>query len=382
MSHPPSPLGAAHPPSSPEQERAAKRLKTSESSSANPAQPEAKPTDVAQAAAADDGGNPSRTSAGASGEFEETGGEQEQPKASQAPPAQPRQQEESSGGNKGGDDDKDNSKPAEPAKPALSLKDKFRAAMDPITHQWGFLVVRTAYHPDPETDAAQWARAYDALCKRCCRETDSKCEFHPGTSALPVLADRDALGGKGYDDVREILVDWIQDYISQREEEAVAEAWRPDSNGGRMPPHDIREEVVLVVDEGSLASLVAAAEADANSNAAGDAQPAPWVVVIDMRRGPDPSPAAAGGTSSSGEAAAAETGTGRGRGRGRGRGKADAPAVPYLGWMRAEARALHELWNEFDGDGEMGRGICPRRQNERQIPVYTATRGGRLVDME
>jgi len=233
----------------------------------------------------------------------------------------------------------------------LSLLSHFYSIMTPLTHEWGFVVVRTAYDPDPERDAAQWEEiAYPKLLgpayNKAEMEKVAKIFKHVPSQnmgpvrAMPVMADRDALAGLSYDEVRVLFNEWVNDFMRR-------DGLDPDEDVDSWP-FDIRTDCVLVVDENSLASLVAPDEDWVSKPG--------WVVAVD----PDHDPVAAAAA-----AAAADSTGGPSQSTGRGHYN----PLPYLGWMRATARTLGGLYDDLGGldwDEE----LCPRRTREGQVPFY------------
>lgn len=194
----------------------------------------------------------------------------------------------------------------------------FRTLMSSFTHEWGFVVVRTAYATEGAKDEEQWSTALAKLRARALPR-DEDAEMDPDTFALPVISDRDALAGASYDSVRTAFNAWVKDYTQHRKQEAVGEAeWES----------DVRRDSVLVVDEAALASLL---QADDEPRRDGDEEP--FVIVLDAT---DPAsiPYQGGG--------------------------------PYTGWMRTHARSLNSLTEDLETRG-MHEGIFPVRAYDSMI---------------
>ena len=228
-----------------------------------------------------------------------------------------------------------------------SVSARFHAAVAPLRHEWGFVVVRTAYHADPDTDAAQWAAALERL-----RAAVRPCsDFHPDTVALPVVAHRAALDGKPYSDLRSMFNQWVVDHEARydlttpvRDDESEVNPW----------PSDVRTDCFLVVDQPALDSLLLVPpppppeehrdDDDGQPNAkrrrlqraAAAKQPQPWVVFVD-----------AGNPYTVGY-----------------RGGA-----PYLGWMRVLTRDLGDLAEDVDIVDCLEH-LCPIRDYLDQISIY------------
>jgi hypothetical protein len=123
-----------------------------------------------------------------------------------------------------------------------SLSAQFRSAVEGLTHQWGFVVVRIAYAND--NDDAQWATALKKLHDYA-TPSDSGAEMDPDTFALPVISDSALLRGGDYASVRKTFNQWRADFVG-RERNEDDEEW----------PSDVGRNVCIVIDEAALASLL------------------------------------------------------------------------------------------------------------------------------
>ncbi|OBT56196.1 hypothetical protein VE04_02874 [Pseudogymnoascus sp. 24MN13] len=149
------------------------------------------------------------------------------------------------------------------------LSAQFGSIMTSFTHEWGFVVVRTAYANDEATDAAQWSKALAKL-QEYTLPSGNNARMHPDTFALPVIADP-TLEGVSYNEVRTAFNAWVNHYHEEHEWES-----------------DVRQDCCLVVDGPALASLLQAPEREerpkqAPEQARRPKQPAlgPWVVAVD-----------------------------------------------------------------------------------------------------
>ncbi|KAK4151211.1 hypothetical protein C8A00DRAFT_36151 [Chaetomidium leptoderma] len=217
------------------------------------------------------------------------------------------------------------------------LSAQFSSTMTSLTHEWGFVVVRTAYVTnDAATDAAQWSKALAKLREYALPSggggRKNARRMHPrgpDTFALPVVADPTTLEGASYDQVRTAFNDWVD---QQEEHESRAS--------------DVRRDCCLVIDGPALASLLLlqAPEREA-SEQQGRTASAPWVVAVDTR---DPAtiPYNGGG--------------------------------PYLGWTRVSARLVGDLFEDLEARSLAE--VCPRRVYDGQLPLYDGFPGGSLID--
>jgi hypothetical protein len=196
--------------------------------------------------------------------------------------------------------------------------------MSNFTHEWGFVVVRTAYAADETTDSEQWATALAKLRAYALPRRRNE-EMHPDTLGLPVMADRTLLDGVSYDAVRTAFNSWIT--AIDRDD------WES----------DVRRDCCLVIDGPALTSLLEAPD-PASPRMRGSE---PWVVVVD----------------------AADLATLPYNGGG-----------PYLGWMRALAGSLNELCGDLDSRSMHE--LCPIRKYDGQIPLYDDGVYNTLVDPE
>ncbi|KAF9874725.1 hypothetical protein CkaCkLH20_07862 [Colletotrichum karsti] len=212
------------------------------------------------------------------------------------------------------------------------LNSQFRDTMNKLTHERGFVVVRTAYAADDDADATEWSAALQKLRAWAC-PTDDNAEMDPDTFALPVIADRETLNGLDYTAVRRAFAGWVESYLRRT---------LADDDEDDPWPSDVRHDVCIVADGSALASLRNAPERPS----AEFMDRGPWVVVLDAQD-PANAPYRGGG--------------------------------PYQGWMRAEARALSQLAEDLD-DRTLAGGLCPVREYGGQIPLYDGTPAGRLVD--
>ena len=196
------------------------------------------------------------------------------------------------------------------------------------THEWGFVVVRTAYADDEATDAAQWSKALAKLREYA---LPSGKRMHPDTFTLPVVADP-TLEGASYDAVRTAFNAWVDQYQEEH-------GWES----------EVRQDCCLVVDGPALASLLQAPEQQPAEQARRPKQPAlgPWVVAVDSK---DPAtiPYSGGG--------------------------------PYLGWTLVSARLVGDLFDDLKVRSLVQ--VCPRRVYDGQLPLYNGFPGGKLIDPE
>ena len=207
------------------------------------------------------------------------------------------------------------------------LSAQFGSIMTSLTHEWGFVVVRTAYADDEAIDAAQWSIALSKLREYALPPSGKKTRMHPDTFTLPVVADP-TLDGASYDAVRIAFNAWVNHYQEEHEWES-----------------DVRQDCCVVVDGPALASLLQAPERGEQR----PTQPAlgPWVVAVDAK---DPAtiPYNGGG--------------------------------PYLGWTRVSARLVGDLFKDIEVGSLVE--VCPTRVYDGQLPLYDGYPGGKLIDPE
>ena len=225
------------------------------------------------------------------------------------------------------------------------LSAQFGSIMTSFTHEWGFVVVRTAYADDEATDAAQWSKALAKL-REYALPSGKNARMHPDTFTLPVVADP-TLEGASYDAVRTAFNVWVDQYQEEH-------GWES----------EVRQDCCLVVDGPALASLLQAPEREQRpkqpaeqarrpkqpaEQARRPKQPAPgpWVVAVDAK---DPAtiPYSGGG--------------------------------PYLGWTRVSARLVGDLFEDIEVRSLVQ--VCPRRVYDGQLPLYDGFPGGKLIDPE
>lgn len=214
-----------------------------------------------------------------------------------------------------------------------SLSAQFRSAVEGLTHEWGFIIVRTGYAT--ENDDAQWANALGKL-RAYAAPHDSKAEMDPSSFALPIIANHELLDGARYADVRKAFNGWVEDF-NNREKSEDEDEW----------PSDVRDDVCIIIDEPALQSLHKALEFNPRKISNVDLEP--WVVVVDAK---DPADAPYGG------------------------------GGPYLGFTRAYARVLNDLYEDLEVDLSLQE-LSPVREYDRQIPLYVGGGGrGKLIDPE
>ncbi|USP81355.1 hypothetical protein yc1106_08629 [Curvularia clavata] len=213
-----------------------------------------------------------------------------------------------------------------------SLSVQFRNAMEGITHQWGFVVVRIAYAND--NDDAQWAAALKKLYDYA-TPSDSGAEMDPNTFALPIISDSALLRGADYASVRKSFNQWMADFVGRQRNE--------DDDDGEEWPSDIRRDVCVVIDEAALASLLNAPDFVRDKVPNLDLEP--WVTVVDAE---DP---------------------------------ANIPyrgGAPYMGFTRTYVRVLSQLFDDLDSCSLEK--LSPIRVYDGQIPLFTGSSQGKLVD--
>jgi hypothetical protein len=204
--------------------------------------------------------------------------------------------------------------------------------MEGLTHQWGFVVVRTAYAND--NDDAQWAAALKKLHDYA-TPSDIGAEMNPDTFALPVISDSALLRGADYASVRKAFNQWIAEFVGRERNE--------DDDDDEEWPSDIRRDVCIVVDEATLASLLNAPDFVRGKVPNLDLEP--WVTVVDAE---DPANMLYRG------------------------------GAPYMGFTRAYARVLGQLFDDLDLRSLEK--LSPIRVYDGQIPLFTGSSQGKLVD--
>ena len=224
--------------------------------------------------------------------------------------------------------------------PKMGLDEKFHALMKGLTwdHQ-GFVVVRTSYHPDPAVDEEQWSAAYTKLLKHAGVEPEDD------LFVLPVLSDPELLSGMSFNDVERTFVQLVREFKNRPGRE-ISDEYEEDEW-----PSRVMDYCCLVVDDGSLKSLLAAPSdpKDLRGRWAELATVYPWVIVVDT---------------------AYSISSPRHDGK-----------LPYLGWMRALASSLDTLYGDLKGDLDMEENICPPREREGQIGLYTGHYRSDLIDI-
>jgi hypothetical protein len=221
----------------------------------------------------------------------------------------------------------------QPQPPDLSgLSSEFRSATENLTHEWGFVVVRTAYAAD--NDEAQWAAALEKLRAYATPNNDDA-EMDPNTFALPVIADSTLLRNADYASVRKAFNGWVDDFVLREND--------GDSDQDEQWPSDLRRDAFIVIDHPALSSLLSAPDFIPGEFPPLDQEP--WVVVVDAA---DP---------------ASESYNGGG---------------PYMGFTRAHASALDQLFDDLKFRS-LAR-LSPVRKYDGQIPLYNGDVWGELVD--
>ncbi|EMD85143.1 hypothetical protein COCC4DRAFT_153409 [Bipolaris maydis ATCC 48331] len=213
-----------------------------------------------------------------------------------------------------------------------SLSAQFRSAIRGLTHQWGFAIVRTAYAND--NDDAQWAAALKKLHDYA-TPSDSGAEMDPDTFALPVISDSAFLRGADHASVRKAFKQWIADFVGRERNK--------DDDDNEEWPSDVRRDVCIVIDEAALALLLSVPDFVRGKVPNLDLEP--WVTVVDAE---DPAniPYRGGG--------------------------------PYMGFTRAYVRVLSQLFDDLDSQSLEK--LSPIRVYDGQIPLFTGSSHGKLVD--
>ncbi|KAL0940580.1 uncharacterized protein CTRU02_203343 [Colletotrichum truncatum] len=210
--------------------------------------------------------------------------------------------------------------------------DKFKTLIQGVDRTWkGFVVVRTAYDPDPATDANQWSAVLDKLHLYASVDLDIK---------FLVMDDREFLEGMDYGAVRSLFKTWTKECRPCENEEGDETGW----------PSGVRHDCCLVIDGPALASISAAPSRPPSppstyGHLGKEAAEKPWVVVVDSQA-PEEVGYIGGG--------------------------------PYMGWFRAEVSALEELIRELECSLEV-HSRCRPREYDGQIPLFNGRRGA-MVD--
>ncbi|KAJ0163727.1 hypothetical protein CTA2_2501 [Colletotrichum tanaceti] len=226
-----------------------------------------------------------------------------------------------------------------------ALSTRFRSSVKGLTHEWGFVVVRTAYAADK--DEAQWAAVLEKLRAYATPDND-EAEMDPDTFALPVMADSAVLCGADYVSVRKAFNGWVDDFTcrerpSDDDDDNDDNDDDQDDDQDEEWPSDVRRDACIVIDEPALASLLGAP--DFVPGKVPDLKVEPWVVVVDAK---DP-------------ASVAYSGGG-----------------PYMGFTRSYVRVLGQLFEDL-GSQTLAR-LSPIREYDGQIPLYDGSTRGKLVD--
>ncbi|KFY08702.1 hypothetical protein V492_05989 [Pseudogymnoascus sp. VKM F-4246] len=215
------------------------------------------------------------------------------------------------------------------------LSAQFSSIMTAFTHEWGFVVVRTAYADDKATDSAQWFKA-SAKLQECALPSGNNARRKPDTFVLPVIADP-VLEGASFDEVRTAFYSWVTRYEKEHQ-------WQS----------DVRQDCCLVVDGPALASLLQASEQEEGLKQATEptrrlkqSAPRPWVIAVDANE-PATIPYNGGG--------------------------------PYLGWTRVSAPLVGDLYSDIEVRSLAQ--MCPIRVYDGQLPLYNDAPGGKLIDPE
>ncbi|KAF2748734.1 hypothetical protein M011DRAFT_485407 [Sporormia fimetaria CBS 119925] len=235
---------------------------------------------------------------------------------------------------------------SQPQPPAdlTTLYPQFRDAIQDLTHQWGFIVIRTAY----DTEESQWETALSKL-RAYATPVDSSAEMHPSTFALPVISDRTLLRDADVNSVRKAFNGWVHDFMTRNKNSHDDDNNDSQNEDYSNPwPSDLRRDSFIIIDTLSLTSLLnAPLPVPSHSH-----KPQPWVTVVDTETPLDPENPAAwyhGGG-------------------------------PYLGFTRASVWALSDLYDELECDLSLEQRTRPR-EYENQIPLYDGL-DGKLVDPE
>ncbi|EUC39773.1 hypothetical protein COCMIDRAFT_110629, partial [Bipolaris oryzae ATCC 44560] len=206
------------------------------------------------------------------------------------------------------------------------------SAMEVLTHLSGVVVVRTAYAND--NDDAWWAAALKKLHDYA-TPSNSGAEMDPDAFTLHVISDSALLRGADHALVRKAFKQWIADFVGR--ESNIADDENEDWHS------DVRRDVCIVIDEAALASLLNAPDFVRDKVSNLDLEP--WVTVVDAE---DPAniPYRGGG--------------------------------PYMGFTNAYVRVLSQLL--VDLDSQSLEKLSPIRVYDGQIPLFTGSSQGKLVD--
>lgn len=214
-----------------------------------------------------------------------------------------------------------------------SLSTQFRDTLEDLTHEWGFVVVRTAYAA--VNDEAQWAAALKKLQAYATPDSGNTLLNH-NTFVLPVIGDSTILNGADYPSVRKAFNGWVEDFIHRER--------KPSDDDDEWPSH-VRRDVFIVIDELALNSLFKAPDFVPGKISNLNLDLEPWIVVVDTE---DPTSMGYSG------------------------------GGPYMGFTRAHARALSELFNDLSS-----RSLefwTPVREYDGQIPLYDYYTHEKLID--
>ncbi|KDN62268.1 hypothetical protein CSUB01_12162, partial [Colletotrichum sublineola] len=102
------------------------------------------------------------------------------------------------------------------------------SAVEGLTHEWGFIVVRTAYAAN--NNEVQSAAVLEKL-RAYPTPDDDDAEMGPDTFALPVIADSTILRGADYASVRKAFNGWVDDFTRRERpsDDDENEEWPSDS---------------------------------------------------------------------------------------------------------------------------------------------------------
>lgn len=192
----------------------------------------------------------------------------------------------------------------------------FLQAMQGITYQWGFIIIKTT----TDLSSQQWSTALSNLHTIALANKDPNADMDPSNLALPVVS----LPGADIPTVRAAFTAWLRAYDEHFDGE-----WES----------DVRRDVCVVVDAEAAQSLLDSNRQQQDKTA--------WVLVVDAATNPS--------------------------------GAQRSDDDDYQGWMRCLAHALWTLSDDLDGDGGM-RLLCPPRQYADQIPVFDGSSTGKVVE--
>ncbi|EDU43972.1 hypothetical protein PtrSN002B_004151 [Pyrenophora tritici-repentis] len=210
-----------------------------------------------------------------------------------------------------------------------SMSIQFRSAVDGLTNEWGYIIVRTDYAT--EIDEAQWTAALEKLRAYAGPHPNDTAQ-ESRTLALPVIADNKILCDADYATLRKAFNGWVDDYSGQDKK------W----------PSDIRDDCFIVIDKLALDSLL-----NAPDNVPGEVlkfqnpDMEPWVVIVDSE---DPASFYYNG------------------------------GGPYMGFTRVNTYGgLGELFLDLSCDLSLEE-KTPIGRYDGQIPLFDGTPKGKLVD--